>query len=207
MMRAMPDPAFELRPAKPTAEEGRAFARYLDTAAEGFFGFMLGRDSAAIIARAYIQPAHDLSYQNVNFAERDGGIVGMVSGYTAEQHRRSPKHVLKQAAGPLNLRYRLVSTLFAPLMRIIDSTADGDFYLQAIAVDEEVRGARLGSRLLDAIAEQARAAGSTRLALDVSGGNTHARKVYERRGWTVASRWPKRIAIPGLTFFRMTKEL
>ncbi len=35
--------------------------------------------------------------------------------------------------------------LFAPLMRIIDSIADGNFYLQAIAVDKELRGDGVGS--------------------------------------------------------------
>ena len=34
-----------LRAAKPTLDEGLAFARYLDEAAEGFFRFMLGCDA------------------------------------------------------------------------------------------------------------------------------------------------------------------
>jgi hypothetical protein len=73
-----------LRAAKPTFDEGLAFARYLDEAAEGFFRFMLGRRAGHIIATAFAQPDHDLSHQNVTFAERDKAIVGMVSGYTAE---------------------------------------------------------------------------------------------------------------------------
>ena len=35
---------------------------------------------------------------------------------------------------------RIVLILFAPMMRIIDSIADGDFYLGTIAVDKELRG-------------------------------------------------------------------
>ncbi|TMR62273.1 hypothetical protein, partial [Streptococcus pseudopneumoniae] len=75
-----------LRAANPTFDEGLAFARYADEAAEGFFRFMLGRRAGEIIATAFAQPDHDLSYQNVTFAERDNVIVGMVLGYTAEQH-------------------------------------------------------------------------------------------------------------------------
>ena len=127
-----------LRAANPTFDEGLAFARYLDEAAEGFFRFMLGRSAGYIIATAFAQPDHDLSYQNVTFAERDNVIVEMVSGYTAEQHRRSSRQ-LKRAAGKRNLRMRIGLTLFAPLMRIIDSIVDGDFYLPAIAVDKELR--------------------------------------------------------------------
>jgi len=168
---------------------------------------MLGRRAGHIIATAFAQPDHDLSYQNVTFAEHDKVIVGMVSGYTAEQHRRSSRQPLKQAAGGRNLRMRIVLIVFAPLMRIIDSIADGDFYLQAIAVDEELRGDGVGSVLMDCLEERARASGSTRLSLDVSAKNEGARRFYERRGMAVTSQWPKRLPIPGLRFYRMTKTL
>ena len=197
-----------LRAANPTFDEGLAFARYVDQAAEGFFRFMLGRRAGYIIATAFAQPDHDLSYQNVTFAERDNVIVGMVSGFTAEQHRRSSRFKpVKRAAGKRNLRMRIVLILFAPLMRIIESTADGDFYIQAIAVDKELRGDGVGSVLMDSFEERARASGSTRLSLDVSAKNEGARRFYERRGWNVESQWPKRLAIPGLKFYRMTKGL
>ena len=194
-----------LRAANPTLDEGRVFARYLDEAAEGFFRFMLGRDAGDIIARAFVVPGHDLSHQNVTFAERDNVIVGMVSGYTAEEHRRSSLRPLKQAAGRHHLRMNVVLILCAPALRIIDSVADGDYYLQAIAVDKELRGEGIGSFLIDSLEERARASGSTRLALDVSVKNESARRLYERRGMTVESQWPKRLPIPGLRFYRMTK--
>ena len=196
-----------LRAANPTFDEGLAFARYLDEAAEGFFRFMLGRRAGHIIATAFAQPDHDLSCQNVTFAERDKVIVGMVSGYTAKQHRRSSRRPLKQAAGRRNLRMRIVLALFAPLMRIIDSIADDDFYLQAIAVDKELRGEGVGCALMDSIEDRARTSGSTRLTLDVSAKNEGACRFYERRGMTIESQWPKRVPIPGLRFYRMTKTL
>ncbi len=195
------------RPANPTEDDGLAFARYLDEAAEGFFRFMLGRRAKHIIAAAFARPDHDLSYQNVTFAERDNVIVGMVSGYTAEQHRRSSRQPLKQAAGQWNLRMRIVLVLFAPLMRIIDSISDVDFYLQAIAIDKELRGDGVGSVLMDFFEERARASGSARLSLDVSAKNKGARRFYERRGMIVESQWPKRLKIPALKFYRMTRMI
>ena len=196
-----------LRAANPTLDEGLAFARYADEASEGFFSFMLGRRTAHIIATAFVQPDHDLSYQNVTFAERDNVIVGMVLGYTAEQHRHSSRQPLKRAAGRHNLRMRIVLILFAPLMRIIDSIADGNFYVHAIAVDRELRGDGVGSILMDSIEKEARVNGSTRLSLDVSAKNEGALRFYERRGMTVESQWPKRLPIPVLKFYRMTKGL
>jgi ribosomal protein S18 acetylase RimI-like enzyme len=196
-----------LRAAKPTLDDGLAFARYLDEAAEGFFRLMLGRRAAHIIAIAFARPDHDLSYQNVTFAQRDDVIVGMVAGYTAQQHRRSSLQPLKQAAGRCRIRMRIVLALCAPMMRIIDTIADRDFYLQAIAVDKELRGDGLGSILMDSLEERARASGSARLSLDVSAGNDPARRFYQRRGMTIESQWPRRLTIPGLKFYRMTKTL
>ena len=42
-----------LRAANPTFDEGLAFARYLDEAAEGFFRFMLGRRAGYITSLSH----------------------------------------------------------------------------------------------------------------------------------------------------------
>jgi ribosomal protein S18 acetylase RimI-like enzyme len=195
-----------LRSAKPTFAEGLIYSRYLDQAAEGFFRFMLGRRVADIIAIAYTQPDHDFSYQNVTFAEHDGVIVGMVSGYSAEQHRLFSEQPLKKAAGKWALRMRGVRILCAPLWGLLNTLADGDFYLQAIAVDKELRGEGIGSTLIDFIEDRARATGATKLSLDVSAKNEGARRLYEHRGMTVESGWPRFLFLPQL-LVRMTKLL
>ena len=196
-----------MRSAAPSLEEGRTFAHYLDQAAEGFFRFLLGRRSVDIIAAAFLQPGHDLSHHYVSFAEHEKAVVGMVSGYTAEQHRHASDKPLREAAGAFNLRMITISILFAPLFRIIDTVADGDFYLQSMAVDKNLRGQGIGSMLLDFAENKALTAGAKRLALDVSAGNKNARSLYENRGMAVESQWPKRLHLPGLKFYRMTKTL
>ena len=102
---------------------------------------------------------------------------------------------------------RVVLFLLAPFMRIIDSIADEDFYLQAIAVDKQLRGAGLGSILMDYFEELALSSGSKRLALDVAAKNERACKFYERRAMVVESQWPKRLPIRAMKFYRMTKVL
>jgi len=203
----MSEQSVVLRAARPTFDEGLVYARYLDEAAEGFFRFMLGRRVANIIATAYTQPDHDYSYKNVTFAERDGVIVGMASGYAAEQHRRFSDQPLNQAAGGGRAwRMKCVRVLLAPLWRLLRTLADGDFYLQAIAVDKELRGQGVGSVLMDHIEDRARASGSSRLSLDVSARNKGARKLYGRRGMAVSSEWPKLSLVPAI-LVRMTKLL
>lgn len=196
-----------LRAANPTFDEGLVCARYHDQVAEGFFHFWLGSRAEDIIATAFLEPDHDLSYQNVTFAERNSVIVGMVCMFTAEQHRRSSREPVHRAAGGRNIRMRIVDMLFAPIMRIVDSIPDGDFYLQVITVNKELRGDGVGSILMDFVEERARASGSTRLSLDVLARNQRACQFYKRRGMSVESQWPKRFPIPGLTFYRMTKGL
>jgi len=163
-----------LRAAQPIFEEGLVFARYLNEVAEGFIRLMYGRRFADIIATAYCHPDHDYSFQNVTFAERGEAIVGMAAAYSAEQHRCSSDQPLKQAPGYPAVRRAVVGSLCAPLLRILDSLADGDFYLLSIAVDKELRGEGVGSRLIDSLEGRARASGSKRLCLDVSAKNEGA---------------------------------
>lgn len=203
---AMDHPPITLRAAKPTFEEGLVFAHYLDQAAEGFFRFMLGQRMADIVAAAYTEPDNNYSYENVVFAQHDNAIVGMACGFTADQRRGFSDLPLKQAAGKRHLRMRVVTTLCAPFIRIIDTIPDGDFYLLAMAVDRKLRGKGIGSVLMDGTERHAVKSGSARLALDVSAKNKGARRLYERRGMTVESAWPKSRFVPSL-FVRMTKSL
>lgn len=56
----------------------------------------------------------------------------------------------------------------------------------AVAVVEELRGGGLGTRLMNTLADSARAAGVTRLSLSVDTGNP-ARRLYERLGYREVS--------------------
>jgi ribosomal protein S18 acetylase RimI-like enzyme len=196
-----------LKEAQPSLAEGRLFADYLNTAAEGFFSFMLGKNYRAILADAYLQPNHDLSYQHVTFAVLGDDIVGMVSCFTAQAHKTSSPKVLADAAGIWNLRFWTVSILFAPLIRIIDTVDNDDFYLQAIAVNRNARGKGVGSMLLDRAEIQAADKGCTRIVLDVSANNEHPFQIYQKRGYRIESTWPRHVRIPAIMFSRMAKNL
>jgi len=60
--------------------------------------------------------------------------------------------------------------------------------------------------LIDSVEDRAVASRSARLVLDVSAKNEGARRLYERRGMTVESEWPKFLFIPRI-LVRMTREL
>jgi len=196
-----------IRPATAAFEEGVAYAKFLDQAADGFIRFMLGAKFATVIADTFATPAHDFSFENVIVAERDGEIVGTAAGYTAEQHSDCSDDVLTKARGFPALRMSLVQLVAGPLWRFLNTVDDGDFYLQSIAVTSECRGAGIGSMLIDAIEERAKGTKATRIVLDVAANNEGARRLYERRGMTVEARWPSRFPIPKFRVLRMAKPL
>jgi ribosomal protein S18 acetylase RimI-like enzyme len=201
----MDRPSINLRNANPLYEEGVVFARYLDEIAP-FYRVMLGRRVVEIIGRAFMQPGHDLSCQNTIFAERGGDIVGMISGYATERHRRSVGPPLRKALGGRASRMRIMARLMARQQWFLGTYADGDFYIQGFAVDENLRGLGIGSALMDAMEQRARASGSKRLILNVGAKNEGARRLYERRGMTVEAGWPKLPCIPAFVL-RMVKPL
>ena len=115
---------------------------------------------------------------------------------------------LLDAAGRLiGLRIAAVSLIARPMLRFLEHVPDGDFYLQAVAVDDDQRGNGIGSLLIDHIEAQARAEGCARLVLDVAAGNPNARRLYERIGMTVEAESPHPPFMTDMRAFRMVKPL
>ncbi len=182
------------------------FARYMDQAADGFFRFMLGRHSEKIIASAFLEPGHSLSYEYVTFADLGGELVGMSSAYTGLQLRGFSDEPLERAVGRNTLRLKCMRFFLRPVFQILNSVPVEDFYLQGIAVRLNLRGRGVGSTLLDDIEQRARFSGSSTLCLDVAAKNKGAQTLYARRGMIECSRWPSIEFLPPL-FVRMTKDL
>jgi len=195
-----------IRPARPTNDEGKKFAIYLNSASDGGFGKMFGKRFEEIVSKVYLEPNHDLSFETAVFAEVDGDIVGMDSGFTAEQYRQFRKDALNQAAGRTMLRISFFFALLSPMMRFLHSYDDGDFYVEFLAVDTAYRGQGVGSKLIQAMEDRARASKSTTLAIDVAARNKGAHRLYERIGFGATRQWPKtRLVRPNI--LRMTKAL
>ncbi|MBL1214353.1 MAG: GNAT family N-acetyltransferase [Ignavibacteriae bacterium] len=202
----MKDNSILLRPARPEYKEGLIFARYADQAAEGFFRFMLGKKFKTIIANAFLEERHALSFENVMFAEKEERIVGMSSAFSGVQQRDFSDEPLRRAAKRSAIRMKLVRTIFAPMWRILESIPEEAFYIQSIAVESDLRGSGIGSLLMNDIEKRAVDSGSARLSLDVSAKNESAIKIYKHRQMLEISAWPKSRFLPTL-FVRMSKDL
>jgi ribosomal protein S18 acetylase RimI-like enzyme len=168
---------------------------------------MLGAGFERVISKAYVEPAHDLSFEHVSFAVRGDTVVGMVSAHSSEQHRRSSDLPLKRAAGWRIVRLGAATVLVGRLLRFLDDIPDGDFYLQAVAVDPDSRGRGVGTVLFEHAQSLAMAGAANRLTLHVAVENTAARRLYERLGMHVDATSPKAAPLPGLQVHRMIKPL
>jgi GNAT superfamily N-acetyltransferase len=71
------------------------------------------------------------------------------------------------------------------------------FWLHAVYVHPDARGAGASGLLIGAAIEGARAKGASRMALWVHGANPHARALYERVGFRESGRIPQGISING----------
>ena len=203
----MPEPTITLRPADPTREHGLAFARLLDLAQEGMFRWKLGRAAGDVIASAYVQHGHDLSYEYVIFAEQAGRIVGAASGYTGEEHRHHTHEPLKAAAGRRRRRMAAFERLAARPLRFMDIVPDGDFYVRALAVDPGHRSRGIGTQLFNSLEVAARTTRSQRLALDVAPKNRRGRNLYARLRMTIESESPRFLGLPRTNVARLVKPL
>lgn len=195
-----------IRPGKRTDDEGKRFAYFMNQASDGGFKKMFGKRFEEIVSKVYLEPNHDLSYETALFAEVAGRIVGMVSGYTAEQYQHFSKDALSRASGRSRFRISFIFALIAPMMRFLHTYDDGDYYVEFLAVDSAFGGQGIGSSLLQAIEDRAQASGATQLSIDVAARNTRAQRLYKRIGFTVIRRWPCTRWLRA-NILRMTKPL
>lgn len=197
--------AVHIRPARPELAEGRAFARFIDEIVEGGFRILLGRRTVDILARAFQQPGHTLSYESTSFAESDGRIVAMVCGYMMNGGIQSEDEALMIAPGN-RIRRRLGIAFLRLRWRMIGYPFPGEFYVEFLIVDSKLRGNGIGRVLMDRMEKKARAAGASRLTLDVTTKNTAGQRFYSRYGMVQVPDWP-RSSLGRRAVLRMTKPL
>jgi len=197
-----------LRQAEHTFEDGLLFAHHLEVASDGIFRMLLGRDHLRVVAEAFLEPASELSFENVTFAERDGRVVAMVSSFGGEAKRGFSERPLHEAAGRWRmLRMAAIAAPGARLFTFLGRFGERDHYLLAISVDRSERGAGLGARLIDHVGARARAEGGAGLTLHVAEKNDGARRLYQRLGFEAEERSPRYFWLPGTAVYRMRMPL
>jgi ribosomal protein S18 acetylase RimI-like enzyme len=165
---------------------------------------MFGWRSEAILAEVMSQPGHELSFQHAVVATVDGRAQGLCQG--SPYGTPSAQSAIQRAAGLRMLRATAVVIIGWPLFAALEKHSPGEWYLNAIAVAPQARGAGLGHRLLDEAFVRAGAAGCDTVALDVDAANVRARALYERLGFRVTST-TRAALLGGVRLHRMSARL
>jgi len=151
---------------------------------------------------------NSFSHTHSHFIEVDGRTAGMALAFTHAQMRKEQFRSLLLLARHLKLAFLTQMPHFGRSNRILVQIEHGDSYLAHIATYPEFRSRGLGTRLMEAVEQEAREAGSKRIVLDVETYNTRAIELYERLAFRVEARPPVlRIGRQHFEFYKMTKEL
>lgn len=148
----------------------------------GKLGRVLGPEARALpFVRAVMRPDHAI------VALDDAGRLLGMAGYRSAEGSFAGGSVEEVRAhyGQLGAAWRL------PLLWALGHEAPDDhFALDGICVAADARGLGIGSALVEAICDEARARGHAGVRLEVVDSNPRARALYERLGFRVTRETP-----------------
>jgi ribosomal protein S18 acetylase RimI-like enzyme len=132
-----------------------------------------GLEPIEVGERRYQRENAVFSYRHCLVVEQAGGIIALVHAFPI-----APAGETAAQSEPDDPVLRPYAELEAP----------GSLYISAMAVRPGYRGKGIGRRLLEAARQRARALGLEQLSLLCFAGNTEARRLYEREGFSVIDR-------------------
>ena len=118
------------------------------------------------------------SYTNALIAEHDSQAMGMVLSYAIDE---TPSDNPDELPAPI-----------APFVAL-EKLSVGTWFINALAVFEEVQSRGIGTQLLMAADDLARANSRNEMSIQVYSQNTGAVRLYERHGYKLAASEPVRL--------------
>jgi len=109
------------------------------------------------------------SYLNATMAEADGEVAGCLIGYALPDQTEA-------------IDYQTMPPMFVPLQEL-ENLAPGTWYVNVLAVHPQVRGAGIGTALMQVAERKAVEEACKGLSLIVADANSGARRLYERCGY------------------------
>jgi ribosomal protein S18 acetylase RimI-like enzyme len=162
---------------KATKADCRAIAELALMAGEGIPAYFWeqsrqpGEDIVDAGARNAASETDNFSYHNVHLATVENDIAGMLLAYR-----------LSDAEQAENLEE--LPEFIRPLIEL-EQCVPGSYYINMIAVYPQFRNQSIGTRLMAAVDELAKAAGCTETSIEVFAQNEGALRLYQRLGYKV----------------------
>ncbi len=161
-----------------------------------------------VVRRSFQHVRNTFSYEHSHFIEVNGETAGMASAFTCDQMKREQLRTALFIMRYLKFSFLTQIIYMYRSSQIMVQITQGDSYLAYIAVYPKFRSLGLGTKLLQRIGDEAQAAGSKRLVLDVEIDNEKAIDLYKRLGYTIELKSPVlKIRDKDFEFFRMSKDI
>lgn len=151
-------------------------------------------DMMQILARFYMREDNRISYKHVLVDKRDGSVAGMLLSY--------PGDGAAMLDVPFAERPGREKGLCAG-DEISVEAAEGEYYLDSIAVDERYQGQGIAKSLINAFEQKGLDEGYSRLSLIVEPDNTRAYALYRKLNYVEDGS----IQVSGSRYIRMVKQM
>lgn len=195
-----------IRKGKP--EDAPHYAELVVATAPILFPTLFGSTVKSLMTKLFKHRRHYFSFDSSYFAELDGKMAGM-----AQLHKREPGMKEKTRLGLLLFKYlnwRFPNKIAGLLRseRVMWLATNKDCYLSCVAVYPEFRGQGIGTKLLEAVEEEAKNIGKKRIVLKAETHNTRAINLYQRLGYKVELK-PPVLKIRNRVFesFKISKQI
>jgi ribosomal protein S18 acetylase RimI-like enzyme len=182
------------------AAEFPAAARLLHLSAEGMYDrFAGGRQRALrLLERSLEHEGNASSAEVVWVAELDGRVAGAMAAFPVREAVARSRAFLRLALRSLPpWRWPAALSLYWSGGRAAPAPPQGAFYVDALAVEPELRRRGVATALLSEAEAQARRLGLHTVALDTTLHNDAARALYARAGFDELAQRPPARGLPG----------
>ena len=156
------------------AEDAEDLAKLIDIAGDGIPNWLwsksadVGRTPLEIGAERARRTSGGFSFTNAHVAEHQDKVGGMLLGYPILE---APDDNPDDLPAPIS-----------PFVEL-EKYSVGTWYINALAVFAEARGAGMGTSLMQKAEEQAQAVGLSKMSIQVYGQNHGAVRLYKRLGY------------------------
>jgi GNAT superfamily N-acetyltransferase len=139
-----------------------------------FHDLIPGMTPVDIVASELEQNCYPYTFRSVIVAECGSLIVGMALSFPAHYHTITDQ-----------MRNFFPADRLEHFKHFFTTRVEGSYYLDALCVDERFRKQGIGGKLIDLTAARARQEGFSSLSLIAFRDNTSARRLYEKKGFSV----------------------
>lgn len=126
----------------------------------------------------FIKTENQYSHDNTLVFEENGHILGSITTYEGKNLVEYREKLLAY----IEQEYAVVD------LKLEDETQTGELYIDTLSVSPKAQGKGVGTQLIEAAIQKAKEEGHSHIGLLVEMGNPHAKRLYERIGFTVVGK-------------------